>query len=270
VEFAGGYAYQKLRALGCSHNAAIFYGAKTTVKSFAAGSVIWRKGSHVNCWSAVINGLISAFVQSPNKPDLHISLYGEGDWFGEQSIITEKPSDSSFRCLTSVDLIQLPAECLLQLLFEENHFGAKVAKMSAWRLQRTSELLMISRSGSPLIKTVLGIAQISEVVLENAANTHPDPTSNLLLPINQSVLASLCGLSRSRLSNIINMLEDKEFVSLEYSRLVIRYPYAWQAFASRFRVREYFDLNPKFDDVVSELHSFVRRQTESVMSSTSN
>ena len=256
IHAGGSYAFQKLRALGCSENVARTYATKTTIRSFSAGDFIWQKGARITHWSSIINGMVSASLESPGKDDAHISLYGENSWFGEHCILANKPCFANYRSLVSVDVLQISAECVLELLDSEVAFASRIAKITSWRMQRTSEMLMIMRMGSPILRTVFGISQFAETLAYNADRP---PTSGfgseITLPVNQTVLASLCGVSRSKLSTVIQALSAAGWLRLEYGRIEVLNLPAWHSFAASFRDAQPLNLDPSIEDLITALDS---------------
>lgn len=253
--YSGGYAYQKLRSLGCSESTAKIYATKTIVKSFGVGDLVWSKGQKITHWSCIINGLVSCSLVSPDKENVHVALFGENSWFGEQSILCQKPSFANYSCLVPVDTLQISSESVLELLETEISFASKLAKIAAWRVQRTSELLMLMRMGNPVLRSVIGISQFAETLAYNADRP---PTigfgSEITIPINQTVLASLCGVSRSRLSGVINTLEKHGWLRLEYGRIEVLNLPAWHAFASSRRNMSIIKYDPTIEDLIESLY----------------
>ncbi|ARV18636.1 hypothetical protein AEP_01692 [Curvibacter sp. AEP1-3] len=254
-QYGGGYAYQKLRSLGCSESTARIYAAKTSIKSFGAGELVWTKGQNITHWCTIINGLVSCSLVTPNKEDVHVALFGENSWFGEHSILSQKPSFANYSCLVPVDILQIASSSVHELLETEIAFASKLAKISAWRVQRTSEMLMLMRLGNPALRSVIGISQFAETLAYNADRP---PTigfgSEITIPINQTVLASLCGVSRSRLSAVIHALEKHGWLRLEYGRIEVLNLPAWHAFASTRRNMNDTKYDPTIEDLIESLY----------------
>lgn len=248
---AGSYAFQKLRSLGCSEATALKYSTQTSIKSFTAGQLVWSKGQNISGWCTIINGLVSCSLVSPDKEDVHVALFGENSWFGEHSILSQKPSFANYRCLVSVDVLQIPSSAVLELLEMDVAFASKLAKISAWRVQRTSEMLMLMRMGNPTLRTVIGISQFAETLAYNADRP---PTigfgNDITIPINQTILASLCGVSRSRLSSIIHTLEKHGWLRVEYGRIEVLNLPAWHTFASSRRSMSATKFDPSIEDLI--------------------
>lgn len=97
----GNFKYQQLRNVGISQDKALQMAAFIRISSFEEGQVIWSKGSKIDSWKFIISGLVAASIESTSGMLMPISIYGEGSWFGEQSIINKKTSYADFVCLAS-------------------------------------------------------------------------------------------------------------------------------------------------------------------------
>jgi CRP-like cAMP-binding protein len=157
--------------------------------------------------------------------------------------------------LVPVDILQIPSSVVLELLETDVAFASRLAKIAAWRVQRTSEMLMLMRMGNPALRSVIGISQFAETLAYNADRP---PTigfgTDVTIPINQTVLASLCGVSRSRLSSIIHALEKHGWLRLEYGRIEVLNLPAWHAFASLRRSSSEIKFDPSIEDLIECLH----------------
>lgn len=74
----GNFKYQQLKNVGISQEKALQMAAFVKVSSFDEGQVIWSKGSKIDDWRFIINGLVAASTESPRGLLMPISIYGEG------------------------------------------------------------------------------------------------------------------------------------------------------------------------------------------------
>jgi len=254
--YVGGYAYQKMRKLGLSDNSARTYSKLAKISSFNSNEVIWDKGSDVNAWHCIITGLVVASVHTDNSPCTPIALYGESSWFGEYSILNHKPSYANFVSLVSTDVLSLSNDVVLELLEKEPGFAICMAKMMSWRAQKTSEMLMMMKLGNPCLRVVMGICQFAETLAYNADRP---PTigygEGVTIPLIQSVLASLCGVSRTRLSEFAHHLAMNGWLRISYGKVEILSLNTWHKFATLQRERKFNNLNPTIEELLADLLS---------------
>lgn len=250
------YVYKRLRHLGLEQALALKTAAVVKVHSFEAGSVIWAKGSEVQSWQYIVDGLVAAAIPTTNSQSTPISIYGKGSWFGEQPIINRKPSYAEYVCLVDTEVLALPATHFDQLFVDDAGFARHVAKLMAWRVQKTSETLMLMKLGNPCLRTVMGLAQFAEALAYRSDRPPTIPFGvGVEIPIPQTTLASLCGVSRTLFSEYVQQLAAASWLKISYSKLEILQISAWLGFASRQRERNFSNLNPSVAELLAELQS---------------
>lgn len=253
---ANSYVYTRLRRLGLSEAMARQTGLSVKVQSFEAGKKLWTKGGEVQDWLYIMNGLVSAAIPTTNSESTPISIYGKGAWFGEQSIINRKPSFADYVCLTATEVLSLPASNFHGLFIQEPEFARYVAKLMAWRVQKTSETLTLMKLGNPCLRVVMGLAQFAEAL---SYRSERPPTigfgEGVEIPIAQNTLASLCGVSRTLFSEYVGQLSQNGWLKLSYGKLEILNVATWHAFARRQREGSVNALNPSITELLAVLQA---------------
>ncbi len=248
------YILKRLRHLGLTDPVARLVARDIKVLSFEAGQTIWAKGSMIQSWQLILHGLVSAAIPTANSDSTPISVYGDGAWFGEQTIINRKPSYAAYVCLVPTEVLSMPAERFDQLFLEDAEFARFVAKLVAWRVQKTSETLMLMKLGNPCLRVVMGLAQFAEAL---SYRSERPPTigfgDGLEIPIPQSTLASLCGVSRTLFSEFAQALANDQWLKLSYGKLEVLSPLAWHSFAQRQRALDTGQLAPTMAELLAEL-----------------
>ncbi len=251
---SGSYIQKRLRHLGLNDAVAAVVSRDIKVQSFEAGQTIWAKGSLIQSWMLILHGLVSAAIPTANSDSTPISVYGDGAWFGEQPIINRKPSYAAYVCLVPTEVLSMPAERFDQLFLEDAEFARFVAKLVAWRVQKTSETLMLMKLGNPCLRVVMGLAQFAEAL---SYRSERPPTigfgDGLEIPIPQSTLASLCGVSRTLFSEYAQALANDQWLKLSYGKLEVLSPLAWHSFAQRQRALDTGHLAPTMAELLVEL-----------------
>jgi CRP/FNR family cyclic AMP-dependent transcriptional regulator len=248
------YVYNRLRRLGLSEALATKTAPNVKVQAFDAGKKIWTKGGEVQHWLYIMNGLVSVSIPTTNSESTPISIFGKGSWFGEQSIINRKPSFADYVCLTATEVLRVPATTFDTLFAEEPEFARYIAKLMAWRVQKTSETLTLMKLGNPCLRVVMGLAQFAEAL---AYRSERPPTvamgEGVEIPISQNTLASLCGVSRTLFSEYVQQLAQHEWLKLHYGKLEILHIATWHRFARRQREDSVSNLNPAIAELLDIL-----------------
>jgi CRP-like cAMP-binding protein len=253
---ANGYVHTRLRKLGLSDALAAQTAPSVKVQSFEAGKKMYTKGSEVLYWQYIMNGLVSASIPTTNSESTPISIFGKGAWFGEQSIINRKPSFADYVCLTPTEVLCMPASTFDALFAQEPAFARYVAKLMAWRVQKTSETLTLMKLGNPCLRVVMGLAQFAEAL---AYRSERPPTigfgDGVEIPISQNTLASLCGVSRTLFSEYVQQLAQNEWLKLSYGKLEILNIATWHRFARREREESINSLNPTIAELLDVMRA---------------
>jgi CRP/FNR family cyclic AMP-dependent transcriptional regulator len=253
---AGPYAYRQLLRIGLSDARAKLVSNKLKIHAYDANQRICTKGQQLDYWHLIMTGLVSASTPVSETDCVPISLYGECSWFGEQSIINKKPSYANYVCLTSTDVLSLPASMVHELLEEEPQFSNYLAKLVAWRAQRASEMLMLMKLGNPALRVVMGLSQFIEAL---AYQSERPPTigfgEGIQLPLTQGAVAALCGVSRSTFSDVAQKLAAEGWVRLAYGQVEILEHEAWSKFSQKQRTRNFNNLNPKLTELLDDLRA---------------
>lgn len=248
------YVYNRLRRLGLSEALASQTAPGIKVQSLEAGNKLWAKGGEIAHWCYIVEGLVSAAIPTTNSDSTPISIYGKGAWFGEQSIINRKPSFADYVCLTATEVLCMPASTFDELFLQEPAFARNVAKLMAWRVQKTSETLTLMKMGNPCLRVVMGLAQFAEAL---AFRSDRPPTvafgEGVEIPIAQNTLASLCGVSRTLFSEYVQQLAQAEWLQLSYGKLEILNVATWHRFARRQREDSVNKLNPSIAELLEVL-----------------
>lgn len=205
-------------------------------------------------WFLIVTGLVSAATPIAEGQSVPICLYGNRSWFGEHSIINKKPNYADYVCLTPTDTLSLPAEVFHELLEEEPQFATYIAKLVAWRAQNVSEMLMMMKLGNPPLRVIMGLSQFNEAL---AYNSERPPTigfgDGVELPLKQSDLACLCGVSRSTFSDVVQQLAINGWLRLAYGKIEILSHDSWHRFSQKQRTRSFSNLCPTLDELLQDL-----------------
>jgi CRP-like cAMP-binding protein len=254
--YANNYRFKQLRKIGLSENACRSLHDIVSIKSYDAADVIHKKGSGVDHWLLVLDGLVASSVSiSPSKV-APINIYGEGAWFGEQSILTCQPSFEDYVCLTPIEVMRLPANAMRRLLTTESEFSGYVSRSIAWKFQKSSEMLMLMKFCNPAVRVVLGLAQVGEALASSAEYQPRDGIDlGVEIRVKQEVLAALCGVSRTLFSECILKLESSGWLRLSYGKLQLCKMTAWLDLTKSHRINKLTDPNSSFDQLLDQLNS---------------
>jgi CRP-like cAMP-binding protein len=250
----GGFKYQQLRNVGITHEKALQLAMTVKISSYDEGHVIYLKGARPDAWKFIISGLVAESVDSPQGTLMPISIYGEGTWFGEQSIVNENPCYADFVCISSTEVMSITSETVLELMAAQPDFVLYLTRLMAWRSQQTSEMLTLIKFASPCLRVVMGLSHFAEELTFHTPLTDTiNPTSGVEIPVKQKLLADLCGVSRTIFSEYVQKLASEGWLRISYGKLEILSVHSWLAFSNKQRSRKFINLSPAFPDLLADL-----------------
>ncbi|MBB5204564.1 CRP-like cAMP-binding protein [Inhella inkyongensis] len=184
--------------------------AHLEVLSLASGSAACQAGTTAAHWLGLLDGLLS--LSSPALPGLASGL-ANGAWWGEPELLRHGTYRDNATALRPCLLARLPAphfEALLRqsLAFSHHVLGQLNQQLSHERDIRQQER---ERSLGPDRRVALCLAELFDPLR--------CPGVGSLLRITQQELAQLAGLSRQRVNQALQQLQQTEVLRIEYGGL---------------------------------------------------
>jgi len=108
----------------------LFRNAKDTLP-FAAGQTIFKEGDHADVMYVIQSGEVE--VRYNGHP---IETLGEGNIFGEMSLISEEPRAATVIALTEVRLVPIDLKRFMFLVEETPYFAVQVMRIMSSRIRK--------------------------------------------------------------------------------------------------------------------------------------
>jgi CRP-like cAMP-binding protein len=242
------YAVQILARLGLNEASARAIAPRLVVASHDAGEAVWLQNQQLSAWCFIISGVVVGTSPGISGARLPVTLHGPESWFGELPVLNQEPTLLDYVCATDVQLIRMPVRSFLHAVSTDPGFSAHILKMMARRAQLQLDLVISLKVGSPIMRTILGLAQIAEAL---AGAVHRDEA--LAVPIKQSLVAAICGVSRTLLSQFLQALQEAGWVRVHYSRLELVRPHAWIGLARAMHRHRLFERHVTLAEMLHEL-----------------
>ena len=133
----------------------------THVHRFAAGEVIYHKGSPGHGMMAVLSGEVRISAPSPEGKEIVLSIVRPGEIFGELALLDGKDRSADCVALTPCELASLERRDVLPLLRAQPEICLKLLEMLCDKLRGTTlqvEDLLFLQLPTRLAKTLLRMA----------------------------------------------------------------------------------------------------------------
>ena len=187
--------------------------AETVTRNCAPGSLVCRKGEPVEAWIGVIDGLVKMTNVSPDgKPTSFVGV-GPGGWFGEGSLLKDEPRRYDIVALRDSRIAYMPKATFMALLDESVAFNRYLLLQLNERLGQFIGLVEHDRLLGPDARLARGLAALF--------NPQLYPGSRSTLPISQEELGQLVGLSRQRVNQSLQVLEQQGLLRVDYGAVTV-------------------------------------------------
>lgn len=246
------YKYDLLRGLGLSESRALEMLPHVKASGFDPREIIWPKGGEVAAWTYVVSGLVSAGVPTMEGDRIQVNIYGQRTWFGEEALLNRYPSSLEYVCLTPVRVVMIPAADALAAFQLEPEFARYIALLMAWRSRQNAEMIVLMKQGSPPLRVVMGLALFAEALQFNSSRppTEGPEGTSVAVPVKQSVVASVCGVSRGVFSEVVQQLSLAGWLRVDYATLELRSVRTWLRFSLKQRQTRMNVTKPSLEELL--------------------
>jgi CRP/FNR family transcriptional regulator, cyclic AMP receptor protein len=187
--------------------------ADLAVRCFHGGTVVCRKGSAVDAWIGVLEGLVKISSVSAEGKSVTFAGVPAGGWFGEGSVLKDRTRQYDVVALRDSRIAFMPRETFLWLLDGSIGFNRFLLTQLNERLSQFIATVEFDRLLDPEARVARCLAQLF--------NPHLYPDTDARLRISQEEIGYLSGVSRQRVNQALQTLERDGLVRLEYGAVTV-------------------------------------------------
>jgi len=173
------------------------------------GDVIFRKGSKGDALYIILEGAVKIVLSSPQGDDRIVTIFSEGDFFGEMALLDGMPRSAAAVAIKPSKLLFLKRRDFMRFIKKSDAAFEKILSALSMRLRKTDELLEdISFLNIP--------ARLAKKLLEiGKAFGHMDGETLVInLKLTQKELADLVGATRESIAVELRALREKGLISI--------------------------------------------------------
>lgn len=178
-----------------------------------AGGAVARIGDPSNSWIGVSEGLLKVSTVSKSGRVVIFTGVPKGGWIGEGAVIKRELRRYDILAMRDSRLMHIPGSTLRWLLDTSIEFNHVMVNQLNERLAQYITMVEVDRLEDPVARVARSIATLFNKVLY--------PRITTAVPMSQSELAELVGLSRQSISLALKRLKEEGLISTEYGGLVI-------------------------------------------------
>ena len=103
------------------------------------GDVIIREGEHGEAFYAILKGSCQVVRQRDDAVEEELARLGPGEYFGEISLILQKPTTATVQAMEPTELLRLPEDRFLAIFRESTFFAESVSRVASRRAIDTAK-----------------------------------------------------------------------------------------------------------------------------------
>jgi CRP/FNR family cyclic AMP-dependent transcriptional regulator len=187
--------------------------AETAVRLLPVGVPVCRKGEPVEHWIGLIDGLVKMTSMNAEGKTTTFTGVTSGGWFGEGSLLKDRIRKYDVVTLRESKVAYMPRATFEWLLDIDIGFNRFLLMQLNERLGQFIAMVEHERLLSPDARVARSLAGLYNPVL------YPDQATDVQL--SQEELGYLCGVSRQRVNQALQLLTKAGLVKVEYGRIRI-------------------------------------------------
>ena len=186
---------------------------ETQVRDLPVGVPVCRKGEPVEHWIGLIDGLVKMTSVTPEGKTTTFTGVTSGGWFGEGSLLKDPVRKYDVVTLRESRVAYMPRSTFEWLLDTDLGFNRFLLMQLNERLGQFIAMVEYERLLQPDARVARSLAGLFNPLL------YPDQATDVQL--SQEELGYLCGVSRQRVNQALQVLEKAGLVKVDYGRIRI-------------------------------------------------
>ncbi len=187
--------------------------AEMIERKVPAGGFVCRKGEPVESWIGVIDGLVKMSNLSADGKLTTLTGVPPGGWFGEGSLLKDKLRKYDIMALRASRIAYMPRATFERLLDSNLGFNRFLLVQLNERLGQFITLVESERLLEPDARVARSLSLLFNPVLY--------PGIGRQLQISQEEIGLLCGVSRQRVNQALQVLEKAGVLRVEYGGVTV-------------------------------------------------
>lgn len=193
--------------------------AVSRVREFARGEVIALEGAPASALSVVITGAVKLVRQARQGDEALLFICEPGSWFGEYAVLTGEKTLVTVIAKAKTRLLIIPKVEIDRMVAEEPLYFRCFAMLAIGRMSALLKSYIHLSSLEPEARLRGQLHVLSQMKIEELGAEPP-----VVLPFSQSELASLIGVSRQTVNQLMHSLVAKGLVEAGFKHVRVLAP----------------------------------------------
>src|SRR6185503_2994750 len=199
------------------------FGEVTREREYPRNSVILFEDDPGDALYIVATGQVKVVLIGEDGREVILSVLGDGDFFGEMSLIDDEPRSAHVIAMKDSQLLVLRRDDFQSRLEEQPKIALKLLRVLVERLRRADEKI-----GGLVLLDVNG--RVAQLLLDLADESGGPRITRRLT---HHTIAQMIGSSRETVSRTMRELVDKGYIEISRREILVRDRAALEASAGR-------------------------------------
>lgn len=189
----------------------------TQLKTYRKGELVVQKGHPGNAIFVIRSGKIRIYTTDEEGREVALNIMGEGDFFGELSVLDGLPHSANAAALEFTEILSLEREGFLKQLETHPRIALRILSAISKRLRVTTQ-----RAERMAFLNIYG--RLAQQLLD-LAEQHGRPVAQgaeIDLDLTPEDLASLAGVDSQGLERVLQFYSEAGLVDIRWPRIVVR------------------------------------------------
>ncbi len=186
------------------------------IQSLKKGQTLFRKGDEGTALYIVKKGTVKIVLPSRLGDEVIVTIFSEGDIFGEMSMFDGEPRSADALALEPSEIYLLSRRDFLSFLQANITAMKSILSQLTKRLRKTDDFL-----GDTCFLNVSARLAKKLIELAESYGNNIDDTIHIDLPLTQKELGDMVGSTRESINKALKTLRDKDLIIMEENRITI-------------------------------------------------
>jgi CRP-like cAMP-binding protein len=185
--------------------------------AYPRGNIIFHQGEIGRTLYVVVNGKIRIYMTTSEGGETTTNIFARGDIFGEFAIFDGLPRSATAKTLTQSDLLQITDDAWLRHFRAAPELAEATVRMLARKTRWTAAIAEALAQGDASIR----LLRVLLLYVEQFGEAQGEGKYDLNWGLSQSDLATLLGVRREWLNQILSKWQKRNLLILEEGKLTI-------------------------------------------------
>jgi CRP/FNR family transcriptional regulator len=185
--------------------------------TYPRGNIIFHQGEIGRMMYVVVSGKVRIYKTTPEGGETTTNIFARGDIFGEFAIFDGLPRSATAKTLTQCDLLQITDDAWLRHFRAAPELAEATVRLLARKARWTAAIAEALAQGDASVRLI----RVLLLYVEQFGEAQGEGRYVLDWGLSQSDLATLLGVRREWLNQILSQWQKRKLLILEEGKVTI-------------------------------------------------